>query len=167
VARWHRYDARAKMLIYTHGCKELPPQLYRANVSQPVRPSENFPYISQECPPMADLCGSIVSLQTSNLQPRRPNLQIVSGGCGLHHHHDFNCAAGGRRIFLSPSGPYLPKVIRLESDAHLPAEEIAIGSRVREEHSTPREVVINLKTAKTPGLDIPATLLGRADEVIE
>jgi hypothetical protein len=81
VARWHRYDARAEMLILAHGYKELPPQLYRANVSQPVRPSENFPHISQECPPMAALCDSVVSLQTSNLRPRRSNLPIVSGGC--------------------------------------------------------------------------------------
>jgi hypothetical protein len=28
----------------------------------------------------------------------------------LHHHHDFNCAAGGRRIFVPPAVPTFPQV---------------------------------------------------------
>jgi putative ABC transport system substrate-binding protein len=89
-------------------------------------------------------------------------LALDSGFAGVHPEAEYSEAGG-----LLSYGPSLPDLFRRAASY---VDKILKGTKPAElpvEQPTKLELVLNLKTAKTLGLEVPPTLLARVDEVIE
>ncbi len=128
---------------------------------------------------MRDLHEIERSLESFASRPNGGLIVTTAAWAQIHRHELVALAAKLRlpaiypyRLFTSVGGLccYTPDIVDQYRDAAGYANRILRGEKPAElpvQAPTKYELVINLKTAKVLGLDVPPTLLARADEVIE
>ena len=115
---------------------------------------------------LAELRAGALVIGNDGLFIRRPEqlgaLTLRHAMPAIFQSREF-AAAGGLMSYSDSTadayrrvGVYTGRILKGEKPAELPVQQ-----------STKIEMVVNLKTAKALGVNVPLTLLGRADEVIE
>jgi putative ABC transport system substrate-binding protein len=129
--------------------------------------------------PVNDMPG-LESLVTTEAREPSSGLVVIPDAFTIHHRAEITALAARyhvpavywSRSFAEVGGliSYGPYIVDEYRRAALYADRILKGSKPSElpvQAPVKFELVVNLKTAKALGLDVPPTLLARADEVIE
>jgi putative tryptophan/tyrosine transport system substrate-binding protein len=133
--------------VFPFGLKS-PDELEAAFDTFAIRRPDALQIISD--PRTSDLGDRIAALAIAHRLPTfSNNLVFVEAGCLMSY------SASLRKI-LRRTGYYVKKILDGANAGDLPVEQ-----------PTGLELFINLKTAKALGIEIPPTLLARADQVIE
>jgi putative ABC transport system substrate-binding protein len=183
----HEYSFSAKWLELL---KEIAPGVARAAVLQNPRQSGSSqfaaiqavgPALRVEVQPLNGRDGAEIDRVISNFARSANSGLIVTGNATFSAHRDLIVKLAKQhklpaiyfdRAFVAAGGlisygiryidqyrlaaGYVDRILKGEKPADLPVQA-----------PTKYELVINLKTAKALGLDIPATIYARADEIIE
>jgi putative tryptophan/tyrosine transport system substrate-binding protein len=153
-----------------------PGMVLRARESQNVAPKLGVTIQSVGVHDLVNFDSAFSSIENGRIDAL---LTLVDPFTSQHRNRIVEFAAQRRlpaiyeaREFVESGGliSYGPNPVAIEQRAAEYVDKIFKGSKAADlpvEHPTKFELIINLKTAKALGLDVPATVLARADEVIE
>jgi putative tryptophan/tyrosine transport system substrate-binding protein len=153
-----------------------PGMVLRARESQNIAPKLQVTIQSVGVHDLVNFDSAFSSIENARIDAL---LTLVDPFTSQHRNRIVEFAARRRlpaiyeaREFVESGGliSYGPNPVAIEQRAAEYVDKIFKGAKAADlpvEQPTKFELIINLKTAKALGLDVPATVLARADEVIE